>query len=153
MEAAGAEALAPLPPVKPPPLFIAPEAIDPPRVTLRGDTAHRLQHTLRLHVGDRIRVGDGAGTLHTAEVQALRRDAVDAVIQETTRLPPEPGPRLEIVQVLPKPALADRILAPCTTLGVSAFRFARGERTPVSGAADEWSTRLERWRRIVRLSV
>lgn len=132
------------------PLFIAPDAIDPPDIRLTGQIAHRIQHTLRMRVGERVRISDGRDMVYEAELERLGRDAVEALVRGQTALEPEPEPTVEIVQVLPKPALADRILAPCTTLGVSAFRFAVGERTPVSGGGAERDARLERWRRIVR---
>lgn len=133
-----------------PPFFIAPDALDGSRLHLTGDAAHRIQHTLRLQAGDAIRVGDGTGTIYDGRIETLARGAVDAAMTEERTLPAEPAPHVELVQVLPKPVLADRLLAPCTTLGVSAFRFARGAHSPVGGGADEWAPRVERWQRIIR---
>ncbi len=134
--------------MKRPPLLIAPDALQATRIVLRGAVAHRVQHTLRLQPGCRVRVSDGDGTMVEAELDVFHRGEVEGAILHTDTLPPEPRPAVEIVQVLPKPALADRLIGPCTALGVAAFRFARGDRTPVDTPAAGWEDRVARWRKL-----
>ena len=136
--------------MKRPPLLIAPDAIQPPRVRLTGPDAHRVQHTLRLRPGSRVRISDGVATVVEAELDTFDRNEAGGTIIHTRPLPPEPMPAVEVVHVLPKPALADRVIGPCTALGVAALRFAPGEHTPVAAPDDGWARRLERWQSLAR---
>lgn len=136
--------------MKRPPLFIAPDALAVPHIRLTGAPAHHALHVLRLAPGDQIRVSDGRDTVYTAEIRRCERAAVAAAVIGDEPLPPEPHPAVEIVQVLPKPALADRLLPPCTALGVAAFHLVPGDRSPAAPRSGSWDDRLGRWRKLIR---
>jgi 16S rRNA (uracil1498-N3)-methyltransferase len=109
---------------------------------------HAAEHAarvLRLKAGDAIRVFDGSGHEHEAEVIEARRQAVRVRIQDA--LPEEALPRIAITlaQSIARAERMDYAVQKATELGASAIQPLIAEHGVVKLAPDD-ARKLERWR-------
>lgn len=133
----------------PPRFRVSSDALNDRTVDIVGDELHHIR-VLRLAVGDRIRLFDGAGGEVEAELTRLEPERAEAVIRR--RLAAEGACSVDawLVQAIPaKPARMDVVVRQSTELGV-------GVVVPVVTAHSHLSTarrrqlpkKVERWRRI-----
>ncbi|MBQ7144740.1 MAG: 16S rRNA (uracil(1498)-N(3))-methyltransferase [Oscillospiraceae bacterium] len=115
---------------------------------LAGEDANHAK-VLRLRVGDRIVICDGAQTDHHCTVKRITPDEVEAEVVESVRCPAEPNVRAVILAGLPKQGeRADFIVQKCTEGGAGEIVFFRSHRCESSLCGGAMEKKLLRWQRI-----
>ncbi|OPZ74954.1 MAG: Ribosomal RNA small subunit methyltransferase E [Firmicutes bacterium ADurb.Bin456] len=130
--------------------FVDPQKIKNGFAFIGGQDAIHIAKVLRLGKGDRVLILDGCGKSYEAVIENTGRDRVVCAI--TRKLPAEmaAGPRLILVQGMPKGEKMDRIVKKCTELGISRIIPLACERAVVSLEGEKARSRRERWQRIAR---
>jgi len=137
----------------------APAAAEPPPPETHALTEEAQRHVrvLRLGPGDRVVLFDGEGQEVSAELVPDPGAWDGSRASSPRRLQARPlgpvrpagnlgGPRLVLVQGLPRGGKLDGIVRMCTELGVRGIQLARSERTQGAGRA----VRLDRLTRVAR---
>jgi len=132
-----------------PKFFVAGSSIGPGVVFLSAGDARHLK-VLRLQVGDRILVCDGAGTDHNCLLTRLGPDGAEAEILESVACPAEPTARCTVLCGMPKGEKADLIVQKCTEAGAAAIVFFLSERCVARPDGKALEKKLQRWQRIAR---
>lgn len=103
------------------------EAGDDSRVVLRDDEGHHALHVVRVKVGDSVEVFDGEGNAYGCLVEGIGRKEVECAV-ESSRFVEVESPRVVVsLAWLNKDKAVEELIQRCTELGVSEFRFFRGE--------------------------
>lgn len=132
---------------KPPRFFIAPSQVQDRQITLSGDDLRHIRTVLRKEPGDLLTLLDGQGMEYTVKIIALERaEIVTEIVNEANRV--STGPRITLVQGLPKSDKMDFIVQKATELGVSSIVPLVTERTIVKVKDEE--KRIGRWRKIAK---
>jgi 16S rRNA (uracil1498-N3)-methyltransferase len=121
-------------------------------VNLPPRLARRLATVLRLKLGDRLLLADGAGRDYEVELTAISPRSAAAVVVAERPSPPEPSLELVLYQSTIRPQRFELVLEKGTELGVSRFVPVLSGRARVrtrSPAGEGGSQRLQRWLRIV----
>ena len=84
---------------------------------LEGTEGHHAADVARLRVGERVLLGDGAGTTAAAEVAAVSRGTVRFALMEREYADP-PRPRIVIAQGIPKGDRGELAVQAMTEVGV-----------------------------------
>jgi 16S rRNA (uracil1498-N3)-methyltransferase len=129
--------------------FVDPTLLGGERVSLTGPQAHQMSRVLRLKVGDRVVLVDGAGQEYVVRLDEVRSAAVAATVETVQRSRPEPGLSLTLYQALVPRDRFETVLQKGTEVGISRFVPVWCERSIVPGGDKIDAGRLERWRRIV----
>jgi 16S rRNA (uracil1498-N3)-methyltransferase len=129
--------------------FVDPALLGGERVALTGAQAHQMSRVLRLKVGDRVVLLDGAGQEYRVRLDEVRSSAVTATVETVRPSRPEPGLILTLYQALVPRDRFETVLQKGTEVGVSRFVPVWCERSIVPGGDKIDDGRLERWRRIV----
>lgn len=131
---------------------IAPGAI----VEVTGDEARHAVRVSRLRQGERILVGDGAGSLGEGVAEEVAKDRF-AVRIEHVETVPEPGQRLVLVQALAKGDRDERAVEQATEFGVDAIvpwqaarSVSRWDAGGTGSASDKAAKGIAKWARIAR---
>ena len=113
-------------------------------------TGEDAQHArvLRLRVGDRLVVCDGAGQDHHCRVTKMGEDTLEAEVLETEVSPAEPGVRVTVLCGFPKGERADYIVQKCTELGMAELVFFFCERCVARPDRASMGRKLARFQRI-----
>jgi 16S rRNA (uracil1498-N3)-methyltransferase len=119
------------------------------QIALTGPHAHQMSRVLRLKVGDRVVLLDGAGHEYVVRLDEVRSSAVTATVETVQRSRPEPGLSLTLYQALVPRDRFETVLQKGTEVGISRFVPVWCERSIVPGGDKIDAGRLERWRRIV----
>ena len=114
-------------------------------VHIPEELRRHLQTVLRLRVGDRIQLFNGAGQLATS---ILRENTEVELLDVVTC--PAPLCSLVLIQGLPKGDKLELILQKGTELGVNEFHLTAMERSVGLLKADRKQKRLQRWQKIVQ---
>ena len=125
--------------------YLPPDQCSRPILTLGGREAHHALHVLRLRIGDRVTILDGAGTEFFCQVGAHDRDKVQLEVVEKRFAPPLPC-RLTLLQALPKGKLFESIVQKATELG--AFRIVPllSERVVTRLDGEDATVKRDKWR-------
>ena len=128
--------------------FAPPAQISASRITLDASESHHLVRVLRLGVGTRVRVFDGAAREYECEVASAQKGAVElSVLEEiTTRV--ESPLRIVLAQALIKGDKFDWIIQKSTELGVTRVTPLATEHGDVHRIEGRAAQRLTRWQRI-----
>ncbi len=129
--------------------FISPEALERHPVTLTGDQAHQVRRVLRLRLGDRVTLLDGAGGAYEAMLVALgEADAKFQIIRQwdTTG---EPALHITLYQAVLKGERFGWALQKGVEVGVSAFVPIVCARNVVDDL-DAVEEKRPRWERIIQ---
>jgi 16S rRNA (uracil1498-N3)-methyltransferase len=129
-------------------LFVAALPEEGARVAL-SDEASRHAHVLRLVVGDRVCLFDGTGSEMDGAVVAIERGVV-VCVGERARPAVTTGPKVCLVQAIPKAKKLDGILRMATELGVDEIRLASSERAISRMEEARTQGKLDRLTRIAR---
>lgn len=125
--------------------FLPAERCQGVEITLADREAHHAADVIRLRVGDRAEILDGAGGELLCEVrEAARREIRLAVLQRRHR-PPLPY-RLTLLQAIPKAKLMDSIVQKATELGATRIVPLLTERTVVRLDDERGEDKVEKWR-------
>jgi 16S rRNA (uracil1498-N3)-methyltransferase len=112
-----------------------------------GAEAAQHAHVLRLGPGDELALFDGQGGSVVARIAELGRRSLVCVVSGP-RVQAERGPRLVLVQCVPRGAKLDEIVRMTTEIGVSAIHLALSERVIAKAASERAEHKLERLSRI-----
>jgi 16S rRNA (uracil1498-N3)-methyltransferase len=129
--------------------FVEPSLLGGERVALTGAQAHQISRVLRLKVGDRVVLVDGAGQEYRVRLDEVRSSAVAGTVEVVRPSRPEPGLILTLYQALVPRDRFEMVLQKGTEVGIARFVPTWCERSIVPGGERIDAKRLERWRRIV----
>jgi 16S rRNA (uracil1498-N3)-methyltransferase len=135
--------------------LVSPADLDRGRLRLPPGPAHHVGRVLRCAPGDRIELFDGAGRAAAAELEAVTQDEVTArVIEPLSADAAAPaGPRVVLLQALPKGRLMDWIVEKATEIGVDAVIPVLARRSVSRPGEERVGARAERWRRIAEAAT
>lgn len=132
-----------------PPLFYAEVVPDAGVVVLSGEPA-RHAGALRMHPGEQVIVGDGAGRIGHGIVTDVRRDHVEVGLESVRVLT---APReLRVVQGLPKGERGDLAVELLTETGATAIVPWAAQRAVADWRGKEQAKR-QRWQRVARAAA
>lgn len=97
-------------------------AASSPAVSLPPTESHHAVHVLRLKSGDPVELFDGRGASALGRIDAVRRDAVAATIEEVRPPAARPEPILHLAFAVPKGDRLDWLLEKATELGAASLR-------------------------------
>jgi 16S rRNA (uracil1498-N3)-methyltransferase len=132
-------------------IFIQSRAINDGRITFADkDDVHYLNTVVRMKVGEAVEAVDEKGVVYRAQIEAVGKDKVSAVIKESKS--PEDNANnyaLTVACAIPKKAKFDEIIDKLTQLGVTRIIPLRTERVVVKIKKLDEDGRVARWRKIV----
>jgi 16S rRNA (uracil1498-N3)-methyltransferase len=131
-----------------PVLFVPPQCIAPPTISITGDLLIHLRGSLRVSIGETLWFGNGEGARYHAEVTQVSKREVTGRILETIQEPPRRIPRLILGQSLLKGEKMDWVIQKATELGVSEIVLLESRHSVVQLKADRVDHQLARWQRI-----
>lgn len=118
-------------------------------VVVDGDEGFHAANVRRIRVGERIDVGDGAGTVAHCVVDDVTKGRLSARI-ETLRTIDPPKPTVTVVQALPKSDRAELAVELATEAGADAFLAWQAERCVARWDAAKAGKGLRRWGAVAR---
>jgi 16S rRNA (uracil1498-N3)-methyltransferase len=122
-------------------------------VTLSDEEAQHATRVLRLGVGAAIRVFDGQGLEHAAQIVAIDKRGVQVELGPRTRPAAEPRLHVTLVQSVLKGDKMDDVVRDAVMLGVGTIQPVVSERSEISLVALERGARRERWQRVAIASA
>jgi len=114
-------------------------------VELAGVEAHHLADVLRLSVGEKVELFDGAGTLAAAVVSEVKKKKVLLRTETIKRQMPRQSGRIIIASSVAKGERFDWLVGKCTEIGVDRIVGVLFERTVKTAGS---SSAAERYRRL-----
>jgi 16S rRNA (uracil1498-N3)-methyltransferase len=121
-------------------------------IILEGDEGRHAGTVVRLRVGERYYVADGAGRRLLAEAESVERTTVVGRVLEVVD-EPAPEPRLVLVQALAKGDRDDQAIEAATELGVDEIVAWQAERSVVVWRPDRSAKSLAKWAAVVTRAV
>jgi len=133
--------------------YLPPEQCADVTLRLTDREAHHAAQVLRLQVGDRVAVLDGAGhEFHCEATQVARREVLLRVVEENFH-PPLPA-RLTLVQAIPKGKTFDVIVQKATELGAHRVVPLLTERVVTRfDEARDAAHKIDKWRQVAIESI
>ncbi len=128
--------------------FVLPQQIQDDTIHIEGGDALHIGKVLRLTVGDRITVCDGAGVDYEAQIQQMRPQEVLAKIVGRKRADTEPSLRVVLYQGIPKGTKMDYVIQKAVELGVAQIVPVALKRTVVKLDAKGAAGKVVRWNKI-----
>ncbi len=99
------------------PMFLVAELADSEELLVDGSEGRHAVEVLRLTPGERVRVGDGRGSVAESEVVSAGAEGLRVVVRHRFEVPP-PEPEFVLVQALPKGDRGPLAVDLATELGV-----------------------------------
>ncbi|SMO50488.1 16S rRNA (uracil(1498)-N(3))-methyltransferase [Melghirimyces algeriensis] len=130
--------------------FIDPNAIEPGRITVRGDDVHHIKNVLRMTVGDHILCCDGQGKDYYTELVSITDKEILCRILSTFPSKGEPRVRVTVASSLPKGDKLEWVLQKATELGADSFLPFMSSRSVVRLDGKKSAKKRVRWQRIVK---
>ena len=131
------------------PRFHVPDGLAPGAQIRLPDRAARHVAVLRLRAGDAIRLFDGSGGEFQAQLTALERSRITALIGQRSELERESPLGITLAQCLSGGDRMGLALQKATELGVAAILPLASERSVVRLSAERAERKLEHWRNVV----
>ncbi|HEX8397921.1 MAG TPA: 16S rRNA (uracil(1498)-N(3))-methyltransferase [Pyrinomonadaceae bacterium] len=130
--------------------FAAPENFSEKEIRLNEDESRHLRDVLRLRVGEKVAVFDGAGNEFLCSIEQIERKSVSLLILEKINAPsPESDLNLTLAVALLKGEKFDLVVQKATELGVKQILPLETARADVKIKDEkDVAKKLERWRRI-----
>ncbi len=130
-----------------PRFYIPPHAWNPDQLALDPGETHHALDVLRMKLGDRATVFNGAGAEATVEFSKVEKGSVELRKIQVSKTPPL---RCEITlgQAVPKGKNMDLIIEKATELGAAAIAPILSERTVVRADEGEALAKREKWQRV-----
>ncbi len=116
-------------------------------VEIGGADAHKIEHVLRLNLGDRIVVIDSTARTFSAAIASLGRVVLANVVEEIAQERDAPALRVDVAQAVPKGNRMDFVIEKGSELGAETFLPFYSERTVGRAVGPE---KIARWQRIAR---
>lgn len=117
-------------------------------VVLDGDEGRHAAGVVRLRVGERFYVADGAGRRVLAEAESVEKSSVRGRVIDVVDEPP-PAQRLVLVQALAKGDRDEQAIEAATELGVDEVVPWAAERSVVVWRGDRAAKSLAKWAAVV----
>lgn len=114
-----------------------------------GDEGFHAASVRRIRVGERIVLGDGAGTLADCTVEAVEKRGLQAVVRDR-RTVTAPVPSVTVVQAIPKAERSELAVELATEAGADAFVAWQAARCVARWDGPRAEKGLRRWRAVVR---
>ena len=127
--------------------FLEPQHAVGNEIRLTGEEAHHAANVLRVRVGEKVAVLDGAGQECHCVVLALEADSVRMSVVARNRLPVS-SCRIWLVQALIKGKAMDWVLQKATELGVERIITVKADRSVAQVEEESLEHRLSKWRGI-----
>jgi 16S rRNA (uracil1498-N3)-methyltransferase len=127
-----------------PQFFVEPADLTDEVAVVRGDEARHAVGVLRLRVGERLLVADGAGRVAEATAVAVGRGEVRARVEAVREVAPR-RPALTVVAGLVKGGKLDLVVQKLTELGVERVAPAACRRSVVDWDAHKRAAARDRW--------
>lgn len=131
-----------------PRFFVEPARVAGGIVILVGGDVHHLRSVLRLRPGDEIAVADGLGTDYRVRLTRIERSEAEGAVVAQNASAGEPSLAVTLFTGLSKGERMEYTIQKATEIGVTAIVPVITERSVKAPAAERFSGRLERWRRI-----
>lgn len=109
---------------------------------IRGEDAGHITRVLRMNVGERLELCDGAGFDYTAEITELEKDCVTATLLQKRPSQSEPKTHFVLFQGLSKGDRMETVIQKAVELGVSEIVPVEMKRSVAKGDKNE------RWQKI-----
>jgi RsmE family RNA methyltransferase len=129
-------------------LVVTPEELLGDQVRVEGEAYRHLFRSLRLRLGDRLRVVDGHGAARFARVAGVDRRSATLALEDPAPTG-EPSARVELALAAVRPERASWAVEKATEIGVRAIHWFGCERSPRRYGAGQ----LERFRRVATSAV
>ena len=114
-----------------------------------GDEGFHAASVRRIRVGERIVLGDGAGTLADCTVEAVEKRGLRAVVRDR-RTVTAPVPSVTVVQAIPKAERSELAVELATEAGADAFVAWQAARCVARWDGPRAEKGLRRWRAVAR---
>jgi 16S rRNA (uracil1498-N3)-methyltransferase len=131
------------------PLFLLDELPDAPELLVDGAEGRHAVDVLRLTLGERVRVGDGRGTVAEGEVAAAGAEGLRVRVSARHQVPP-PALELVLVQALPKGERGPLAVELATELGVDRIVPWAASRCVTRWREDRAAKGVAKWRSAAR---
>ncbi|RBY76089.1 16S rRNA (uracil(1498)-N(3))-methyltransferase [Geodermatophilus sp. TF02-6] len=131
------------------PLFLLDELPDTAQLLVAGAEGRHAVDVLRLAAGERVRVGDGRGTVAEGEVATAGPEGLRVRVSARYEVPP-PALELVLVQALPKGERGPLAVELATELGVDRIVPWAASRCVTRWREDRVAKGLARWRAAAR---
>jgi 16S rRNA (uracil1498-N3)-methyltransferase len=129
--------------------YLTPDEWTSSEPTLGSEESHHCADVLRLQVGDRVTLFDGAGSVTDAVLTEVHRKHCRVTIGERTTTPPLKC-AITLAQAIPKGKNMDLILQKAVELGASSIVPLLTRRTVVRLDEEDGSRKQERWQQIAQ---
>ena len=120
---------------------------------ITGSDANHMVNVLRLKVGDRVALFDGAGREYDASIVAMKRGEVSLTILKSRLCQAEPSRQITVAQGFLKEKKMDKLVRQLTELGVSRWIPFFGDRSIPRPDSKRLAKRLARWQKIAEESL
>ncbi len=127
--------------------YLPPPAAAGNCLRLSDAEAHHALHVVRVRIGERVIVMDGAGRELLCEVTGTGRHHVDLALLQSTTLPRLPY-RITLIQAIAKARSMDLIIQKATELGAARIVPILSERSVVRPDAEESERVVDKWRTV-----
>ena len=127
--------------------YLPPQAIREGRLRLCDAEAHHALHVVRVRIGERVIVMDGAGHELLCDVTGTGRHHVDLALRQSSDLPRLPY-RLTLIQAIAKARSMDLIIQKATELGAARIVPILSERSVARPEAEESARVVDKWRAV-----
>jgi len=104
-----------------PKYFFAPEQLQGDKIILTGETAHHLQHVLRMNIGNQLTLCNGAEVDYISKIESLTKTQVTCKIIASLPTVTEPLVKVKLYQALPKGDKLELIIQKCVEIGIAAI--------------------------------
>jgi len=129
--------------------YVPPESIRKDRAIIEGEEAHHIADVMRLGKGDAVTFFDGTGKEYAGEITSCGKGKVEVKIKNVIAAKEE-GPKITLIQAIPKKDLMDDIVKKTTELGVARIIPVITKRTVVRFNDKKRLLRRERWEKIAK---
>jgi 16S rRNA (uracil1498-N3)-methyltransferase len=116
-------------------------------ITLTGREAHHALDVLRLQVGDRLEVLNGAGGELLCEVRQASGRLLHLTVQQRNQASPRPH-HITLLQAIPKGRTMEAIIQKATELGAARVVRLLSERTVPNLEGDSAEAKREKWQQV-----
>ena len=125
--------------------YLPPDQCQSPLLVLTDREVHHALHVLRIALGERLVVLDGAGHELLCEVKEVARDEVRLHVKQRNFIAPLPY-QITLVQAVPKAKIIEDIIEKATELGVHRIVPLLSERVATQLDAEGMEAKAQKWR-------
>ena len=129
-------------------VYVPPETIDQPGISLSDERAHYIARVLRLRSGDEVGLFDGSGREWLVRLTRVSAGLVQGERVSMLATPPPCDKVVVLGQGLPQGAKMDWIVEKCSELGLSTLVPLHTELSAVRSVGQRINERMARWHRV-----